>query len=51
VNNSLAQLAASYGWGGIHPKLAFTEVEFLPIFGFTVIILAQDMLASKSMAL
>jgi len=37
--------------GGIHPKLAFAGVEFLPIFGFAVIISAPDMLASQSIAL
>jgi len=38
-------------WGGAHPRLAFVGAEFLPIFGFTAIILAPDMLASQSMAL
>jgi len=38
-------------WDGIHLRLALAGMEFLPIFGFTVIILALDMLASQSMAL
>jgi len=43
LNNSLAQSA---GVEYIHPRLAFAGVEFLLIFGFTVIILAPDLLAS-----
>jgi len=45
------QLSSSIGWrvmvwGGMHPRLAFAGVEFLPIFVFSAIILAPDTLAS-----
>jgi len=33
-------------WDGMHPRLAFAGVEFLPIFVFSAIILAPDTSAS-----
>jgi len=49
LSSSVSRLVMACG--GIHPKLAFAGVEFLPIFGFAVIISAPDMLASQSIAL